>query len=165
MLPNPWVILGALVFFLVSIGGASFFAYERGRDDDKAAYTAQQLNNANANIADMKRRDAESAKAGESHDAQIQTVHDTTREIIRTVTIPAGADPFLPVGFVRLFDRSASRSIGADSYPGKSDGSASNVRVSQAATLLVSNFDKCEQNRAQLANLISYLKAEGLGTQ
>lgn len=165
MLPNPWVILGALIFLLVSVGGTGVLAYERGRDDMKASYTAQQLNQANVNIAEMKKRDADSAKAGASQDVQVQTVHDTTREIVRTVTIPADADPFLPVGFVRLFDRSASRSSGADSYPGKSDGDASNVRVSEAASLLATDFDACETNRVQLANLIAYLKAEGLGAQ
>ena len=109
---------------------------------------------------EMKRKDAAAAKAGEHHDQEVQTVHDTTREIIRTVTIPAASDPYLPVGFVRLFDRAAGRSIGADPYPGKSDGDASDVRVSEAASLLVGNYDKCETNRVQLADLIAYLKSD-----
>lgn len=157
---NPYVILGTAGAWLASIILCGWLMYARGHDDMRNAVTEQQLTQANSNITGMKANDAKAAKAGEDHDVKTQTVHDTTREIVRTVTIPADADPYLPVGFVRLFDRSASRSIGADPYPGKSDGDASDVRVSEAASLLVGDFDKCETNRVQLADLIAYVRSE-----
>jgi hypothetical protein len=150
----------ALLATLLLSGGGAFWGYEHGIAIQEARQTKTELAQANANIADMKRKDEAAAKAGEAHDAQIRTVHDTTREIVRTVTIPAASDPYLPVGFVRMFDRAASRQLGADPYPGKSDGDASDVRVSEAAHLLTDNFGDCEANRVQLSDLIAYLKSD-----
>lgn len=161
MIPVPLIAFPiALLAMLLVGGGTGFWGYEHGVAIQEARQTKSELAQANANIADMKRKETEAAKAGEQHDAQIKTVHDTTREIVRTVTIPAAADPYLPVGFVRMFDRAASRQLGADPYPGKSDGDASDVRVSEAANLLAADFGECEANRVQLADLIDYLKAD-----
>lgn len=137
---NPWVIIGMIVFFLVSIGGTGYLAYERGNDDAIAAVTTQQLAKANQALKDVAANTAIAHKADETHTAGVQVVHDTTHEILRTVTLPPDADPYLPVGFVRLFDRAASRDPTADPYPGKSDGEPSDVRVSQAQTLLVTDW-------------------------
>lgn len=161
ILPNPYVILGVVAFYIASVLGVGGLMYMRGRDDMKAAYTAQQLAQANTTIEGMKHKQAVSDTAGEVHDQHTNTVRETTREIVKTVTIPADADPFLPVGFVRLFDRAASRNIGADPYPGKSDGDPSDVRVSEAGSLLAgTDFARCEENRVQLSDLIAYLKAD-----
>ncbi len=160
MLANPYVILGALCAWLLSTAATGWLMYNRGSDDQRNAQTVQQLAQANANIESMKRKDAAAALAGEKHDEHIHTVQNTTREIVRTVTIPPAADPFLPVGFVRLFDRAASRQLGADPYPGKSDGDPSDVKVSEAAGLLADNFGEAEACRVQLTDLISYLKAD-----
>lgn len=161
MIPIPLIAFPiALLAALLFGGGTGFWGYEHGIAIQEARQTKTELAQANANIADMKHKDEVAAKAGEQHDAQIQTVHDTTREIVRTVTIPAASDPFLPVGFVRMFDRAASRQLGADPYPGKSDGDASDVRVSEAANLLAANFGECEANRVQLSDLIAYIKSD-----
>ena len=160
MLPNPWVILGTAGAWLASLALCGWLFYARGHDDMRNAVTEQRLAQANANIEGMKKKQTAADAAGEKHDkASVQVVHDT-REIVRTVTIPASADPYLPVGFVRLFDRAASRQLGADPYPGKSDGDPSDVRVSEAANLLAANFGECEANRVQLADLIDYLKSD-----
>jgi len=157
MLPNPYVILGAVAFFLVSISGTYFLAYTSGKDDMQAHYTAQELARANAALKISQEQANRAADAGVQHDAQAQVVRNTTREIIRTVTIPPDADPYLPVGFVRLFDRSASRSISGDPYPGKSDGDPSDVRVSEAATLLArgwaDEFYRCRKQVEDTAAL------------
>jgi len=158
---NPWVILGLVATLLLTNVATGGLLYMRGRDDMKSAYTLQQLKTANATIAGMKTKQEGADKAGEKHDGNVQIVRSTTREIVRTVQIPADADPYLPVGFVRLWDRAASRNIGADPYPGKSDGDPSDVRVSEAGRLLAgTNFAACEENRTQLADLIAYLRAD-----
>lgn len=159
MIPVPLIAFPlALLGMLLLSGGAGFWGYEHGIAIQEARQTKTELAQANANIADMKRKTEAADKAGEEHDVKVRTVHDTTREIIRTVTIPAASDPYLPVGFVRLFDRAASRQFGADPYPGKSDGDPSDVRVSEAANLLAKNFGECEATRLQLTDLIEYLK-------
>jgi hypothetical protein len=43
MLPNPWVIIGAIGFWLVTMGGGMLLAYNRGGDDNEAAHVAQDL--------------------------------------------------------------------------------------------------------------------------
>lgn len=158
---NPWVILGLLATLLLSNAATGTLLYMRGRDDMIAAYTKQELGKANATIRDMKAKDAKAAKAGEDHDRHQGAARKATRQIADSVDIPPVADPYLPVGFVRMFDRAASRNIGADPYPGKSDGDPSDVRVSEAASLLNYNFGEvCEANRVQLTDLIDYLKAD-----
>lgn len=156
---DPKVLLSLIVGLLIYSGIGGYLVYARGRDDMKAAYTEQQLATANLNIHDLQTNQASAAKAGADHEQNVQTVHDTTREIIHTVQIPAAADPFLPVGFVRLFDRAASRSIVGDPYPGKSDGDPSDVKVSEAASLLAGEggwadqFYSCRQQVADIVKL------------
>jgi hypothetical protein len=157
-MPNPYALLGAGVAWLISLALCFWLAYSRGHDDMRNAYTEQQLSTANANLKASQQNQDKAAKAGASHEANVQTVHDTTREIVRTVTIPPDRDPYLPVGFVRLFDRSASRSINGDPYPGKSDGDPSDVRVSEAATLLSRESgwaDKYYACRQQVADIVA----------
>jgi hypothetical protein len=134
------VILSLVGFFLLSTVGTGTLMYIQGKDDQVAYQNTVELKKANKALADAGKNNQIANKAGEDHATNVQVVHDTTREIVRTVTIPAESDPFLPVGFVRLFDRAASRSLAADPYPGKSDGEPSDIRVSQAATLLVSDW-------------------------
>lgn len=161
MIPIPLIAFPiAMLAVLLMGGGATFWGYETGISVQEARQTKTELDQANDNIEAMKADNIKAAKAGEQHDANVQTVHDTTREIIRTVTIPAASDPYLPVGFVRMFDRAASRDKRADPYPGKSDGDPSDVRVSEAGNLLTSNFGDCEANRVQLSDLIDYVRSD-----
>jgi hypothetical protein len=136
VIPNPYVILGTAGAWLASLLLCGWLMYARGHDDMRNAYTEQQLTQANRNLANAGKNNSIAHKADEQHQQGVQVVHDTTREIVRTVTIPPDADPLLPVWFVRLFDRFASRSITGDPYPGKSDGEPSDVRLSEARTML-----------------------------
>ncbi len=157
MLPNPYVILGCAGAWLLSIIVCGWLMYARGHDDMRNAQTEQQLQAANANLKTSQQNQTKAAEAGADHETKVQTVHDTTRTIVQTVQLPPDRDPYLPVGFVRLFDRAASRSIDADPYPGKSDGDPSDVRVSEAQRLLVTDWaDKyyaCRQQVIDTANL------------
>lgn len=157
-MPNPWVILGVVLFFLASISGASLLAYSRGKDDMKAAYTTQELAGANKKIAAMEAEGREADKAGGQHDGKKTEVRNETRIIERTVTITPDSDPYMPVWFVRLFDRAAGRNIGSDPYPGKSDGERSDVRLSEVKSVLVRNFEACELNRVQLDDFSAYMR-------
>lgn len=136
MLPNPWVIIGIAGAWILSLVVCGFLLYARGHDDMRNAYTEQQLAQANANLKATQANQNKSAQAGKDHQANVQIIHDRAATIVKTVQIPADKDPYLPVGFVRLWDRSASQRIDADPYPGKSDGDPSDIRVSEAATLL-----------------------------
>lgn len=151
MLPSPYVLLGGAAAWIASLALCFWLAYSRGHDDMRNAYTEQQLTQANRNLSDASKNNATAHSADVNHQAGVQVVHDTTNTVIRTVTIPADRDPFLPVGFVRLFDRAASRNPAADPYPGKSDGDPSDVRVSQAGSLLVTDWaDKYYTCRKQV---------------
>lgn len=134
------IVGGAALLLIVIFGAGCFLSYKRGADDTKNAMTIQQLASANENLKKAGQNNAIAHSADVSHNAGVQVVHDTTHEIIRTVTLPAASDPFLPVGFVRLWDRAASRNIAADPYPGKSDGEPSDVRVSEAQSMLVTDW-------------------------
>lgn len=133
---NPWVILSLVGFFLLSTVGAGALAYMRGRDDMKAVYTTQELSKANKALVDAQKNNETANAAGAQHETQVQIIRERGRDIIRTVTIPPDADPRMPVWFVRLWDRFASRTVAGDPYPGKSDGDPSDVRLSEARTVL-----------------------------
>ena len=133
---NPWVILSLVGFFLLSTAGTGTLMYIRGRDDMKAAYTEQQLTAANKALVDAGKNNQIADKAGKDHEVQIQIIHDKGRDIVNTIRIPPDADPLLPIWFVRLWDRFASRSLTADAYSGKSDSDPSDVRLSEARTML-----------------------------
>ena len=133
---NPWVILSLVGFFLVSTVGTGALMYMRGKDDMKAVYTEQELGKANKALVVAQKNNAIANAAGAQHETQVQVIRERGRDIIRTVTIPPDADPFMPVWFVRLWDRFASRSLTGDAYPGKPDGDPSDVRLSEARTML-----------------------------
>lgn len=162
---NPWALLGAGAAWLVSMAVCGWLMYARGHDDMRNAYTEQQFATAQQTIKDMKTKQAKADQAGEKHDVNNVRVNVDTSAIGRSLQealakMPVNSDPYMPVWFVRVFDRSASRDATADPYPGKSDYDASDIRLSQAGALLATNFGKCEANRVQLTDLIAYLKED-----
>lgn len=152
---DPRVLLGLVVAFLISNSVTGGLLYFRGRDDMKAFYTTQELANANKALARTKGTQDRATQAAQDHNNhETQVIHDT-RTILKTVTIPPDSDPFVPVWFVRLHDRSASRWAGGDPYPGKSDGEPSDVRLSQAIAMLAANYEGCEVNRSRITDIIA----------
>lgn len=155
---SPTAILGTAGAWLASVllaaGVSGWLFYQRGHDDMRNAVTEQALA---ATTAELKKTEAKvnrAAAAGADHDKrETQVIHDT-RTILKTVTIPPDSDPYVPVWFVRLHDRSASRWAGGDPYPGKSDGDPSDVRLSQAVAMLAANYESCEVNRGRLTDII-----------
>lgn len=53
MIPNPWVILGAVAFLLLSVSGAYFAGRWEGISDTEAAYTKQDLKAAEETITGL----------------------------------------------------------------------------------------------------------------
>jgi len=53
MIPSPWVILGAIGFWLVTMGGGMWLAYHRGGDDNEAAHVALDLKNTRQVLSDF----------------------------------------------------------------------------------------------------------------
>lgn len=151
---NPYVILGGVVGWIASVALAGWLMYARGHDDMRNAFTEQQLAQANTNLKNTQVNQNKAATVGVEHEAKVQVVHDTTRTIIQSVNLPPESDPFLPVGFVRVLDRSASRAINGDPYPGKSDGDPSDARVSEAQALLAKWADDFYVCRQQVADTI-----------
>lgn len=154
MLPNPYVILAGVIGWIASIALAGWLMYARGHDDMRNAFTEQQLVAANQNLKNSQANQNKAATVGVEHEAKVQVVHDTTRTIIQSVNLPPESDPYLPVGFVRVFDRSASRAINGDPYAGKSDGDPSDVRVSEAQTMLAKWADQYYVCREQVISVV-----------
>lgn len=164
MIPVPVIALPiSLLVALAMCAGAWFMGDNHGTFVERAAQTQQALANANATI---KAKDAEiksGDKSAEDHDRNNTQVNVDTSAIGRALQnalakLPPSADPFMPVWWVRNHDRSASRYVGADLYPGKPDDAASDVRMSEAAALLKTDYAICETNRTQLADLIARIK-------
>lgn len=133
---NPWVILGIVGLFLLSNASTGTLLYIRGKDDQIAYQNTIELKKANKALADGEKNNRIAHEAGVTHEREVQIIREKGRDIIRTVQVPPDADPFMPVWFVRLWDRFASRSLTADAYPGKSDSDPSDVRLSEARTML-----------------------------
>tara|TARA_R110000868_G_scaffold92457_1_gene256589 strand:- start:186 stop:722 length:537 start_codon:yes stop_codon:yes gene_type:complete len=151
---NPWVILSLVGFFLVSTVGTGALMYMRGKDDMKAVYTEQELGKANKALVAAHKNNAIGKKAGDDHEQQKVVIHEKTREIYRSVTIPPDADPLLPVWFVRLLNRASSRNTADDPYPGQPDSDPSTIRLSEAGRMLSDGWaDKYYVCRKQIEDI------------
>lgn len=53
ILPNPWVIIGAIGFWLVTLCGGAWLAYDRGSDDNEAVHVAQDLSDTKKVLGDF----------------------------------------------------------------------------------------------------------------
>lgn len=155
MFPNPYVILSGAAAWLASLVLCGWLMYARGHDDMRNAYTEQQLTQANTNLRNSQKNQDRADQAGFEHEQKVQVVHDTTREIVRTVSVPADADPYVPVWFVRLWDRLAGRSLDGDAYPGKSESAASDVRLSEVKPVLAKWADDFYACRQQVADIVA----------
>ena len=151
---NPWVILSLVGFFLVATIGAGTLAYMRGRDDMKAVYTEQELQQANRALVQAQKTNEAAKAAGDKHEEQKVVIHEKTREIYRSVTVPPDADPLLPVWFVRLLNRASSRNTADDPYPGQPDSDTSTIRLSEAGRMLSDGWaDKYYVCRKQIEDI------------
>ncbi len=158
MIPNPWVILGVAGTWLVSLALCSWLFYARGVDDNENAHTKMTLVATAKALTDSKTRQNDGAQAAQEHDEhedEIQRLYALLRSRPGAVPIPPATDPFVPVWFVRMHDRAASGDAGGDPYPGKSDANPSDVRLSQALAMLISNYEGCQINRSRLADIIA----------
>jgi hypothetical protein len=156
IVPTP--IIAFPIAALVAVGltaGAWFGGVGHGKFVERAAHTEQQLAQANRSLADSQKNQETADKAGAEHEQHVQIVRERTREIVRTVTIPPDADPFVPVWFVRLYDRLASRAVNADPYPGQSEGDPSDVRLSETRPLLARASDEYFACRKQIEDIVA----------
>lgn len=164
MIPVPvWALPTSLLVALAMCAGAWFLGSSHGTFVERAAQTEHQLANANTTIKKMGEENKHSDKAGENHAEHATQVTVDTSAIGRALAaslakLPPSADPLVPAWFVRVFDRAASRFVGADPLPGKPDGDASTVRLSDVGTVLTTNFGKAEACRVQLTDLVVYAK-------
>lgn len=139
---NPYWPLIKMGLILTFISVVSWLSYARGRDDNENYHNKVTLAATQKELRDAQRNDNIADHAGKEHAQSVQVVHDTTREIVRTVTVPADADPFMPVWFVRLWDRLATQSPSADPYPGKLENASSDTRLSEVKSMLAAWEDK-----------------------
>src|SRR5690348_9014114 len=105
---NPYIILGAVAFWLATVGGASFFSYERGKDDQAAYQTKVDLAQAQKDLADHKKNDVIANNAGRKFEDAKPRVVTQVQYRDHNIIIPPDADPFVPIWFVRMFNDIAS---------------------------------------------------------
>lgn len=150
---NPWVILGLVAAFLLSNASTGTLLYIRGKDDQIAYQNTVELKKANKALADAGKNQKIADAAGVQHEKEVQIIHERGRDIIHTVNIPPDADPFVPVWFVRLFDRLASRSLTADAYPGQPENNTSDIRLSEVRIVLGQWADKYYTCQKQIIDI------------
>jgi len=95
---------------------------------------------------------------------RIRTVTKTLIEKVPVyVSNRADALCSVPTGFVRLHDAAARGDdlSAASESPGQSDGAPSGVALSTVANTVVANYGGCRADEQRLADLQSWLKAEG----
>lgn len=84
--------------------------------------------------------------------AQTRTIYQTITKEVPVYVTPETDRLFpLPNGFVRLHDAAAQRSLPGP--PALTDGEASGIAASAAATVIASNYEACYANREQLEAL------------
>lgn len=147
---NPWVLLGIGGALIASNTATHFLSYASGKDDQIAYQTTADLAQARLDLKTAEELAKKGDEAGRKfEDAKPQIVREV-RERTREIVIPPDADPFVPVWFVRMFDRLASGDPTADTYPGQSDSAASRTRLSGTRPVLEGWVSKYETCRAQI---------------
>lgn len=149
-MPNPWVILGAVLFWLVTVGGVGYLTYERGKDDQISYQAKADLKQARQDLADHKKNDAIANTAGKKFEDAKPKIINQVQYRDRNIVIPADSDPFVPVWFVRMFDDIASVEPPADAYPGQPDSAPSRTRLSGTRVVLKAWAVKYETCRGQI---------------
>ena len=157
MIPIPaWAIPTALLAAILLALGTGYAGLEHGIAIQEARQTKAEL------VQERAERKEDAANIQKAQDAG-KGFEDAKPQIIRevqtrtqTITIPADADPFVPVWFVRMFDRLASSDSGADTYPGEPAGNPSRTRLSGTKPVLeawVSKYETCRKQIASIAEL------------
>ncbi len=133
--PLP-VVLGVVIGGLLGTAGLSYVSYNHG----KFVEHSEQVGRENAILAklvqDEKINAQKAFEAGKKFEDDKQETPGQVLWRTREIHIPPDADPFMPVWFVRMFDRLASESNVADPYPGLADGAPSDVRLSEVKSVL-----------------------------
>lgn len=146
----PIALLGALAV----TGGASFWAYEHGQAVAEARQTkadfAQYRQDQEVLIPKLLEK---AGKASQDFEAAKPKIITQVQWRTRDVQIPADADPFVPVWFVRMFDRLASEDPAADTYPGEPAGAPSRTRLSGTKPVLEAWVGKYETCRKQIDSI------------
>ncbi len=147
---DGWPIVGG--GYKAQVAGLQQQIAARDLADAKAEAAALQARAQLASAAD----DAARAHAanGQTIQNQIQTV---IREVPNHVDAKSDAACVVPWGVVRLLDAAASGAdpgdVAARVAPGQPDDAASDVKLSEAAALLVQNLGAARENADQLTHL------------
>jgi hypothetical protein len=150
----------------VILGGAAVLAmaggaYKLGSDSgwarrEAVALTADLAREEGAHAADLQALQASQQAASEHQLAaeRVRTLYRTIeREIPAHVTAETNARFPVPVGFVRVHDAAALGLPVAEVHDpaGRADGAASEVAASEAAGVVVWNYEACADNAERLS--------------
>lgn len=157
MIPVPLIAFPiALLVTLLLSGGAGFWGYEHGIAIQEARQTKAELIQERQERKDDAANIAKAQQAGGHFEEQKPQIIREVQTRTQTVTIPPDADPFVPVWFVRMFDRLASADSGADTYPGEPAGNPSRTRLSGTKPVLeawVSKYETCRKQISAIGEL------------
>jgi hypothetical protein len=151
MIPIPLIAFPiALLVTLLLSGGTAFWGYEHGLAIQEARQTKAELVQERQERKDDATNIAKAQQVGGHFEEQKPQIIHEVQTRTQTITIPPDADPFVPVWFVRMFDRLASADSGADTYPGQSAGDPSRTRLSGVKPVLEGWVTKYETCRKQI---------------
>lgn len=137
----------ALVAMLVVTGGVSTWTYYHGKFVAGAEQTEANLIQARKDFKVTLDLAKKANDAGQKFEEQKPLITERILERTKTIVIPADADPFVPVWFVRMFDRLASGDASADTYSGEPAGAPSRTRLSGTKPVLekwVAKYEACQ---------------------
>jgi hypothetical protein len=129
---------------------------------------AAQVHAARAAVKTVQRQAAASqvvAVADQRMQDRVRTVTRTLIEKVPTYVSPPTDVRFpVPWGYVRLHDAAAVGDDLSAAAPSaaRPDGAASNVKVSEAASVVVANYGSCRADQARLAELQAWVRQMGL---
>lgn len=157
ILPNPWIMLGALVGVLILCA----VSFERGHH--YATLQAQEaLVEAQNKVIAAKDQQAAITGAVEGaaavQQAQIRTI---TKEVIRNVPVyitrKSDAECTVPVGAVRVFAAAARGVRDLPDPAGRPDDAAAGIDLSALAAAGADDLGTCQGVRAQLTSLQDWI--------
>jgi hypothetical protein len=158
--PTFAVYLVGAIALAASAGGLWIHGHRSGADAVLAEVDAARVAQAEAAMVKLN----EEITRGNEISRRLEESQRRVRQLVRARS--ADLDSLhscgnVPAAFVRVLDdAAASRVSSAAETPGESSCSASTVTTAQAAGIIASNYDTCNQQAAQLGLLIDWVEGK-----
>lgn len=149
----PRNLIAAILAVIISFTGGIYLAYNYQKNYYEAKIARTELASQEAIAKEKARGEAETARFfAESRNQRIRTADYQTQINQKHATQPVAINNacFVPYGFIRLFNASAT---GDDTNPADTDSTPSSVELTEVLSTIIENHGKYREASAQINSI------------